>query len=897
MMLFWLLPPDDREQIRQEMLELHAERRLKLGRARAGVWLAWHTARLVVSLWRHQLQPGGLMRGWWLDVRHVARGLRASRMFTVVAVVSLALGIGANASMFSVIRTLLLDDMAVKSPEELSLVYWHHPGDLKISQMNSSGGRDEATGVSLRSNVSYPLYRSMQAALDDRPGFEAFGFTFLRDVTVAIDGRPATLAGGLGADEGYFSVLAPRIALGRGIEASDDRDDAEPVVVLSHRLFMRMFGGDQTALGQVLRLNGIAARIIGVTAPEFRGLSKGGFFPQTEVTVPLRLVQQLQPSWAAESLVASERHFWMRVMVRAPASIDRAVVASRLAGAVDAHVTPMATGEQGPPLVSLQDGRRGLNQTSAETRRLLWILMGVVGVVLVVAWVNLAGLMLARGQARQRELGVRRALGAGRWRLVRAQLIEGVLLALAGSAGGLWLTYVSRAALTNILTAGLGTAPMSRQPLEVSVDAMLMGSTVGLSVLVAIVFSLLPAWRLTRSGTSIDVRHAVAGGASSRWSLGRSLVAIQVAMTIPLLVCAALFLRTVDNLSRIDLGFDPAGIAYFKVNPATLTEDANQQAAIYLRLIEQIRQVPGVTSATLIENALLSGIVSNTTITVGEADHSLYINSVGPDFLDTIGLRLLAGRMPGMQDTSGAPRVGVLNQLAARRMFGDVSPVGQVLQFSNGPVEIVGVVSDARYDRQRADVRPTLYPSALQRAGYGGHFVVIRTAGPVGAVESDLRRAVAVVSPDLPVPEIKTQDAQIREQSMRERVFAQMLSLFGGFVLLLACIGLHGVTAYSVARRTNEIGVRMALGASPSQVLGLVLRYVALLAGIGLAVGVPAALWIAPLFGSLLFGVQPTDVPVLVISAAVMCLVALAAGWLPARRAAQLDPLKALRSE
>jgi ABC-type antimicrobial peptide transport system permease subunit len=289
--------------------------------------------------------------------------------------------------------------------------------------------------------------------------------------------------------------------------------------------------------------------------------------------------------------------------------------------------------------------------------------------------------------------------------------------------------------------------------------------------------------------------------------------------------------------------------------------------------------------------------VSNTTIKVGEADHSLYINAVGPDFLDTIGLRLLAGRMPGMQDTNGAPRVGVLNQLAARRMFGDVSPVGQALQFSNGPVEIVGVVSDARYDRQRADVRPTLYPSALQRAGYGGHFVVIRTAGPVGAVESDLRRAVAIVSPDLPVPEIKTQDDQIREQTMRERVFAQMLSLFGGFVLLLACIGLHGVTAYSVARRTNEIGVRMALGASPGQVLGLVLRHVALLAAVGLAVGIPAALSIAPLFGSLLFGVQPTDVPVLVISAAVMGLVALAAGWLPARRAARLDPLKALRSE
>lgn len=831
-----------------------------------------------------------------LDLRHVCRGLIASRTFTLVAVVSLAVGIGANASIFSVIRTLLLDEMAVPAPGELSLVYWHHPGSVQISQNNSSGGTDPATGLSLRSNYSYPIYQAMLAAAPS--GVDAFGFNFLRDLTVAFDDQSATLAGGMAVDPGYFRVLRPRMALGRGIGEADNRDDAPPVAVISHSFFVRVFGGDATVLGRSIRVNGVAAEVIGVTAAEFRGLSKGGFFPQTEVTLPLRTMHRVQPGWArGVSLYTADQTFWVRVMARFSSGTNRDEAAARWVQQITPRVAPFVTEAAGDPRVILRPGAQGIDQTRPETRRLLYVLMGVVGVVLLIACMNLAGLMLARGAGRQREFNLRRALGAPRWRLVRTQLVEGLVLALAGGAGGLLLTFLSRHALATLLTAGLGTAPMSRQPLEVAVDGPLIAVTLVVSVMVALIFSLLPALRLTRTDAAPDLKQQVVGASTPKLTLARALVAVQVAVTVPLLVCAVLFLRTIANLGAVDLGFNPEGMAYFKVNPAALSSGLGEQSRTYLRVLDAVRAVPGVQSATLVENALLSGITSNTRLTVNGVNQEIWVNAVGPDFLPTMGLQLVAGRMPGMQDGPGAPRVGVINQTAARRLFGDESPLGRALPFPSGNVDVIGVVSDALYDRQRSSVRPTLYPSALQRPGYGGHQVVVRSAVPLAQVESQLRQAVASVSRDLPVPEIRTQIAQMRDTTMRERVFAQLLSLFGVFALLLACIGLHGVTSYSVARRTNEIGVRMALGAAPGQVLWMVLRQVAVLAVVGLGVGVPVALWVAPLFGALLFGVTPSDAGVMASGAAVMLAVALLAGWLPARRASRLDPLKALRSE
>jgi predicted permease len=897
-MLRSLLPSDLLLDSEAEMLDTFAAAHARVSTrsiiARAIFWagIVFDLAITAVS------ERVGHQGGWTMDLKHVLRGLAASRSYTAVAVLSLAVGIGANSSVFSVIRVLLMDPIQVRAPQELALVYWNQPGDVRMSSMNSSGYKDPASGLQFASNYSYPMYESVRAMAPD--GVHVSGFNFLRNVSVQVGDSPAISTGGLLADGEFFPTLAPAMALGRVITADDDEEGAEPVVVLSHRLWMRALGGDPSIVGSTIRINSIPTRVIGVTAAEYRGLSKGGFFPETEVTLPLKMAPIYYPRWvpAEGNLLGSEKLFWVRVIARVPDGVSRSLVGERLAQPITGHLLPLLTKSEGKSATTLLvDGTRGLEQTRPETKRLLYILMGVVGVVLTIACINLAGLMLARGVSRQREMAVRRALGAGRGRLIRVVVLEALVLAVAGGTGGLVLTWISRAALTTLLTAGIGTAPLSTQPMEVSVDTRLVLATFGLSLLAALLFSLLPAWRLSGDKGTSDLRQQVVGSRSPKLLAGRLLVALQIAVTMPLVVGAVLFLRTVSELGRVDLGFDPQGIVFFKIDPAVLGLPEPKHPELYVRLMERIRAIPGVTSVSLIENALMSGYTSNNSAEIDGRKTSLFMNAVGPDFVQTMGMKLLAGRTPGLQDGPGAPPIAAINETAAKKEFGDASPLGRQFKFGSRTVEIVGVVSDSRYDKQRAAVRPTVFDSALQRPGYGGHHILIRSALPVEQMEAPVRQAVADVHRDLPVPLLKTQVAQMEESTIRERVFAQLLTIFGGFTLLLASIGLYGVTSYAVRRRTGEIGVRMALGANRGNVLWMIQRQVVMLALIGLAAGVPIAVMVAPLVESLLFGVAPRDVTVITVSSIAMLVTAVAAGLLPARRAASLDPLRALRTE
>ena len=837
-----------------------------------------------------------LFSGIGMDVRHVWRALTNSKAFTAVAVLSLAIGIGANAAIFSVIRSLLLDPMAVPAPQELALVYWYQPGTQGLSSMNSSGYQDPASGLSYRSNVSYPMYQSMRAAAP--AGMQVSAFNFLRDVTVAIGDQPALMAGGVVADRDYFSVLRPRMHLGRPVGEADNQAGAPLVAVLSHPFWRRAFGGDPAVIGQQIRVNGIRAEIVGVTAAEFRGLSKGGFFPQTEVTLPMSAVGELQPTWGdGTPILSSERHHWVRVLVRHKAGADLVAETAPLASVIPGHMTGFVSAETGPASVLLRDAARGLDQTRPEMRRMLFVLMGVVGVVLLIACVNLAGLMLARGVARQREIAVRRALGASRVRLIRSLLIEGMMLALAGGTAGVLLTFWSSSVLANAMTTGLATGPFGRQPISVIVDRPLVLTTFALSMVAALIFSLLPAARLTRASQATQLKQQAAGSSAPRMTLGRVLVAVQVGISVPLLVCALLLLRTVSNLGAVEAGFKPDGLAYFRLDMTAARLSAAEQRAMYQRVLNAVQAVPGVTSVTSVENVLVSGLTSNNNVTVNGQQKSLFTNAVGPGFVETMGMRLLAGRTPGLQDVAGAPPVGVLNESGARMLFGDGPAIGQVVDIGRRRgVQIVGIVNDSLYDGQRAGVRPTIFDSALQREGFTTH-ILMRTVLPLEQLAPELKRVVANISLALPAPEVRSQVAQIEERIGRERVFARLLTIFGAFALLLASIGLHGVTAYSVSRRTNEIGVRMALGARPEQVLWLVLRQVAWLGLAGLVVGVPLGFAASPLLGSLLFGIAPSDARTMAMAAAVMLSVALLAGYLPARRAARMNPLTALRRE
>jgi len=353
----------------------------------------------------------------------------------------------------------------------------------------------------------------------------------------------------------------------------------------------------------------------------------------------------------------------------------------------------------------------------------------------------------------------------------------------------------------------------------------------------------------------------------------------------------------VANLGAVQLGFDPTDVASFQIDPGYTTLPEEAYPRLYQELLARIGQVPGVRSATLVENAPLSGIVSNGSVDVDGERVVLYRNGIGPGFLETLGARLLAGRMPGLQDGPEAPRVGVVNEAAVRQIFGGAQPVGRTLRAGSQEVRIVGVVNDMPYRDRRSPVPPTLYESAFQRNAWGGYHVFLRTDVPLARMEVLLREAVAQVDPDIPVPQIRAQAEIIAQSGAKERVFTQLLTLFGGFALLLASIGLHGVTSYAVTRRTSEIGVRVAVGARPGQILWMVLWQVLLLAGIGLLVGIPVAVAGAPLVGSLLYGVAPTSPVVIATATAVMLAVAVVAGMLPAVRAARVDALVALRSE
>jgi predicted permease len=840
---------------------------------------------------------GNVFEALGSDTRFVLRGLRRSPAFTLVAVLSLAMGVGANTAMFGVVRTLLLTPMPVHAPEELALLGWTRDGDFSISQTGSASYRDPVTGVEHRSNFSYPIYQSLRKGAPAE--VELFAFAFLRGVSVAMGDRPAVLAGGALADGDYFSALLPPMELGRPLTPADDRPDAPLVAVLSHSFWMRVFGGDPSTLGATLRVNGNPAEVVGITAGGFKGLSMGGFFPQTEITLPLSSQPIVYPRMApGVSLFTSEENFWLRVMARVPDDASLPAAEETLQAAMRTQASPLVGGDGHLPELRLLPGSQGAQPIGAETARLLYFLLGVVAVVLIIACANLAGLMLGRGARRQHEMAVRRALGGGRARLVRLTLLEGLALAVGGVGAGLVLAASTRRLFTELLTSSLGSGAFGSTEMEVVLDPVVLGGSAALGVGATLLFGLLPALRLSRLDPVAWLKQrSGAGSASPRLTVGRVLITLQIAVSVPLVVGALLFLRTVANLGAVELGFDPTGVIAFQVDPGYTQLEEREYPRLYQTLLARIETIPGVRSATLMENALMSGIVSNGPLTVDGERHMLYRNAVGPAFVETLGMRLLSGRVPGLQDDTDAPHVGVLNETAVTEIFGGVDPVGRLLMVSGRQIEIIGVVNDTPYRNRRDPVPATLHESALQRNGYGGHNVVVRIEGTVGSVEPALRDAVAQVDPDLPLPEIRSQTALMAESSARERVFSQLLTLFGGFALLLASIGLYGVTSYSVARRTSEIGVRVAVGARPGQILSLVLIRVVVLAAAGLVVGIPASFMVGPLVASLLYGVASSDAASVASAALVMLAVAVAAGLLPALRAARLDVRTALHAE
>jgi predicted permease len=837
-----------------------------------------------------------MLHGIGSDLRYVLRVLRRSPGFAAVAILSLAIGIGANTAMFGVVKALLLTPMPVEAPGELNLVTWAREGDFSVRQIGSTGYTHPTSGRRYRSNFSFPTYRALQDAAAGHANI--FAFAFLRGVSVAVGDQPAFLAGGALAGGRYFSTLRGRMALGRPLTEDDDRPGAPLVAVLSHSFWMRAFGGDPEILGGTLRINGNLAEVVGVTGEGFRGLSMGGFFPQTEITVPLASQAIVYPRMSSgESLFTTNDVLWLRLMARLGEGTDPEALEQLLSATLGNQPSPVVADDGHVREVRLFPGSQGAQPVRSQTARLLYFLLGVVGIVLLIACVNLASLMLSRGVTRQREMAVRKAMGGSRTRLVRQMLLEGLVLAGAGTLMGLSLTLCSKEPLQALLTSSVGFGAFGNVDMSFVMDPVVMSGTALLGVVATLAFSFLPALRLSALDANSWLKPRTAGSAGPKLRLGRALISFQIAASVPLVVGAILFLRTLSNLGGVELGFDPRGLATFQVDPAYTQRPDEEYPDLYLELLSKLEAIPGVRSVTLIENVLMSGIISNGQITLNGEEHVLYRNAVGPAFQETMGVQLIVGRMPGRQDDGAAPRVGVLNEAAVRKLFNGESPIGRTIEVRGGEVRIVGVVKNMPYQNLRQAVPITLYESALQRHGYGGHHLVLRTDAPLAQLEPAIRQAVWEVHPDIPVPPIQTQTATMAQTTGKERVFTQLLSLFGAFAVLLASIGLYGVTSYSVTRRTSEIGVRIAVGARPAQILWLILRRVFTLAGAGLLVGIPAALAGGPLVESLLFGVQATDPGIVVGAALVMLGVAAAAGLLPAMRAAGVSPRSALEAD
>jgi predicted permease len=836
--------------------------------------------------------------GLLTDVRHVIRRLVASPSFSLVAVLSLGLGIGANTAVVSIARAALFDTLPIDRPEELSFVFWG-PRPDGLDGMYSDGRLDPATGKQMSSNISFPAYQQLKQL--ERPGISLGAFTFIPRTNVVISGRPAEGATGILADGTFFNVVRQPMAIGRGLTPSDDRPDAPLAAVISHDFWQRVFAGAVTALDQPVTINGVPARIVGVTARGFQGMSPGGFRPVTDITLPLTQQPLLVPGWtpSQKSLLTDPHTLWVRAIVRlqerGAATFAQMASATLRAELVADGITD-APGAA-PTYASLLPAGRGVNLDTAGMRTSIIILGIVSSAMLVVACLNLAGLLLARGLARQREVSVRAALGASRWQLMRLALLESAVLAGAGGALGIGLTFVTRDLVGRMLSDGIG--PVVGQ---VAIDRRILAVTVGFSVVAALAAGLVPAFRLSSRRMYASLSARPGGTTAPRHRLGRALLALQIAISLPLLTGAGLLLRTLHNLTRVELGFRPESLVTFRVE-VPIQADRTVAIPVYDRILAAVREVPGVGAASMVENPLISGVQSSRTVVADGIKQAILTNASGPGVFEALGARLVEGRGLETRDAIG-PESVVLNETAARRLFkGPALGREQTIAASGDRPQrvarVVGIVADMHYTSVRSAPPATLfdYYARHARESLTGLTFVVRSDQPAPLLERPLRAAVARASPATGITAFRSQTAQIAQTLGRERVFARLLTLVGAFGLLLAAIGLHGITAYSVAQRTSEIGVRLALGATTGRVLWMVLRQVAGIALAGLAVGVPAALAAGPLLRALLFGLAPTDAPTLGIAAVTLLSISLLAGWIPARRAAALDPLTAIRRD
>jgi predicted permease len=833
----------------------------------------------------------------WQDIRYAFRQLKRSPGFAIATILILALGIGAVTAVFSLIDTALLKMLPVHDPEQL----------VELRAVNPAFDVNYA--------FSYPAFKSFENQTQVLAG--ALAFRKLPDVDVEMEGR-SELAQGQVVSGDYFSVLGVRAILGRTILATDETAPGQnPVAVIGYDYWRTRFALDPGIVGKHALLNNAPFTIIGVTSPEFYGVQPG---ERVGISIPLTMVAAVNPGWAAagspaDALKAPFRN-WLHIIGRLQSGVSREQATSRLAGVFAQSMREAAASLAGSPIDSpavrqaflnfrlqLEPGSQGLASLRRQFSRPLWIVMAVVGLLLLITCANVANLLLARSHARERELAVKLALGAGKRRLIRQMLTESVVLGLTGGAMGIGMAYWGSSSLLALMARGRNPVSLSVHP-----DLTLLAFALAVSVLTALVFGIMPALR----AADVNPSHGLTQGthtnaaATTRYRWGRSLVVFQVAMSLVLVIGAGLLARTLANLRNFYPGFNRDNVLLFSVNPPMI--GYNDVVPLYERLLGRLQAIPGVHSASLSVHEPLSTNVSTTSVRVqgpssqqGEDLAAVNIEPVGPDYFATLEAPVLRGREFSSRDRNGTPKVAIVNETTARHYFGDADPIGRSVSipgFVGDPswIEIVGEVRDIKVHELREPATAMLYVPLFQLPEGGATFE-IRTAVDPSQVETAVLAVVSDIDRRLPVYAVKTLDSQLEDVLVQERLVASLSALFGLLALLLTCIGLYGLLAYTVNRRTGEIGIRMALGAERGRIVRMILGETLLLIGCGLLIGVPAAALASRLITSQLFGLKPGDPITFLAACLVMAAVALAASYWPARRAATVDPMRALRTE
>lgn len=821
------------------------------------------------------------------DLRYALRMLRKHPGFTLVAVLTLALGIGANAALFSLTDAVLLQTLPVKDPGQLTAI----------------ATLESASGGEANHSFSYPMYQDLRDKNDVFSGVIARGGA---QMNISYEGQNDRVRGEL-VSGNYFEVLGVRPWVGRLLTQDDDRTPgAHPVAVLSYPFWESRFGKDPGVVGKTILVNETPLTVIGVSPPGFYGIELSG---NADVRVPMMMTTVFSP--IPKNRLQRRNLQYLTLMARRKDGVSLAQAQSSLAvlyqqiRSGEAQQLPADTSANQrqkflEAQIQLSDGSQGYRRLQREMKTPLLLLFGGTCVVLLILCANLANLMLARDAARDQEIAVRLALGAGRWRLLRQWLTEAILLSMLGASAGVLFASWIKSALVAFMPSDY------RMNLDTPLGWRFVGFTFVVSLIVGVVLGMAPAFRAARGSSALalrgETRTFVSGG--GLFSLRSGLVLLQVALSLPLLIVSALFLNSLQKLRGVDTGFGKSNVLVARINPALNGYSPEKTQLFFRDLLTGLRALPGVESASLSSDSPISGDWDQESLVIegyqpreGERANA-QASIVSSDYFRSLGITLVAGREFNDQDTSGAPKVAIINEKLAQKYFGAGNPVGRKLGTEKEPdTVIVGVVKDAHYLSLREPALRHFYEPITQQPRLLDLTMHLKTTGEPTALIGPVRAQVQRLDSHLPLYEVKTLATQIDESIAQERVITWLCTAFGLLAALLTALGLYGVLAFSVAQRTREIGIRVALGARARDVFRLIIGQGMLLVIVGVALGLGASLGITRLIASLLFGVTPTNAMTFVLVSAGLALLALFACYVPARRATKVDPLVALRYE